>query len=134
MIVVLVSMGRAKGDTIAGTSESIRFNARRTGISDLTSANSNLRQHRAPRHHTPPEFDLDLDNLPTARGIALPGGEDWPLGNKGHSLDVAFGEERHESNRSGVAVETAKEGLSEDQRGREYQPQRAEGSSSALAV
>lgn len=130
MIVVLVGMGMAKGDTVAGTSDSIHFHSRRTGVSDTTTAHSHIPPRRGSRHRTQPEIDLDLDNLPTTRAIALPGGDDWPLGNKGHSLDVAFGEQGDESSRSSAAVEKEKRRLSEDRR--EYQPRRAGGLSSAF--
>lgn len=137
MIVVLVGTGRAKGDTVSGTSESIHFHTRRTVVSDITTAHSQIPRHRESRRHTQPDIDLDLDNLPTARAIYLPGGADWPLGNKGHSLDVVFGEQAFgtqgdETSRSSAAIEKEKGRAGEDHRGREYLPQRAGGSSSAL--
>jgi len=132
MLVVLVSTGRAKGGTITGTSDSIQFNTRRTGVSDVTTANSHISRRRGTRHHTQPNIDLDLDNLPTARAIALPGGDDWPLGNKGHSLDVAFSEQGDGMSRSSAAIETEKARSGEDPRGGAYPLQRAGRSSSAL--
>jgi hypothetical protein len=136
MVVVLVGMGMAKGDTVALTSDSIHFNTRRTGVSDITTTTTHsqmqMPRHRASRHHTQPDADLDLHNLPTARAIALPGGNDWPLGNKGHSLDVAFSESYEGSSRSSAAIEKEKGRFSDDQLGREYPTQRAGGSSSAL--
>lgn len=130
MIVVLVGTGRAKGDTITGTSESIQFQTRRTGVSDMTTAQSYISQIRGSRRRrTQPDLDLDLNNLPTARAIALPGGDDWPLGNKGHSLDLSFGDEM---SRSSAAMEKEEGRFREDHRGREYLPLRAAGASSAL--
>ena len=130
MIVVLVGTGRAKGDTITGTSDSIHFQTRRTGVSDMTTAHSYTSQHRGSRRRrAQPDLDLDLNNLPTARTIALPGGDDWPLGNKGHSLDVSFGDEM---SRRSQAIEKEEGGFREDHRDREYLPLRAAGASSAL--
>jgi len=132
MVVVLVGTGRAKGDT-TGTSESIHFH-RRTGVSDISTAHSHISRHRGSRRHIQSDIDLDLDTLPTARAIALPGGDDWPLGNKGHSLGVAFSEQGDETSRSSAAIEKEKARLSEAHSGREYLPQRAGGSSSALGA
>jgi hypothetical protein len=134
MIVVLVGIGAAKGDTISGTSDSIHFHTRRTGVSDITTGQSHLPRYRAPRQHTRHDADLDLDTLPTARVVALPGGEDWPLGNKGPSLDVTFGEHGDESTRNSGATALEKARWSEDQRAREYRPQTAGGSSSAVGA
>ena len=130
MIVVLVGMGMAKGDTVTvtGTTASIRFHAR-TGVSDITTVHSHIPRHRGSRHHTHPDVGMDLDNLPTARAIALPGGDDWPLGNKGHSLDVTFSGTYDGSSRSSAAIEKEKGRLSE---ARESQSQRTGGSSFGL--
>lgn len=132
MIVVLVGTGRAQGDTVSGTSGSIHFHTRRTGVSDITTGHSHISQHRGSRRRrAQPDIDLDLDNLTTARAIALPGGDNWPLGIKGHSLDVSFGSQGDGTSRSSTATE--KEGrFREDHLGREYLPQRAGGSSSPL--
>jgi hypothetical protein len=143
MIVVLVGMGMAKGDSTGTTSESIHFHTRRTGLSDITTTTQSHfprprhRDHRDSRRHTQPaDMDLDLDTLPTARAITLPGGDDWPLGNKGHSLDVGFTEQGDRSTRTSAATTTTTEKekgrLSGDQVGRAYYTRRAEGSSSAL--
>lgn len=135
MIVVLVGTGRAQGDTVTGTSDSIHFHTRRTGVSDITTAHSHISQHRGSRRRrTQPDIDLDLDNLPTARAIALPGGENWPLGIKGHSLDVSFGEQGDGTSRSSSATEKEEGRFREDHLGREYLPQKAGGSSSPLGA
>lgn len=130
MIVVLVGMGMAKGDSMGGTSDSIHFHTRRTGVSDITTTQSHFPRYRESRRHT--DIDLDLDNLPTARAITLPGGDDWPLGNKGHSLDVEFSSQGDKSTRTSAATDKEKGRLSGDQTGRAYYTQRAGGSSSAL--
>ncbi len=130
MIVVLVGTGRAKGDTITGTSDSIHFQTRRTGVSDMTTAHSYISQHRGSRRRrAQPDLDLDLNNLPTARAITLPGGDDWPLGNKGHSLDLSFGDGM---SRSSTAIDKEDGRFHEDHRGREYLP--LGGASSALGA
>jgi hypothetical protein len=132
MIVVLVGTGRAKGDTITGTSDSIQFHTRRTGVSDVTTGHSNISRRRGTRRHAQSDMDLDLDNPPTSRAVALPGGDNWPLGNKGHSLDVTFSEQGDETSRSSAALGTEKGRSGEHHRGRENPPQRAGRSPSAL--
>jgi len=132
MMVLLVGMEMAKGDSMGDTRGSIHFHTRRTGVSDITTTESHIPRYRGSRRHTQPGIDMDLDNLPTARAVTLPGGDDWPLGKKGHSLDVGFSEQGDESIRSSAAMEKEKGRLSGDQFGRAYHSQRVGGSSSAL--